>query len=38
MNNRAEARVDEILPNGHILRYSFRERLMHWINSLPICT
>jgi formate dehydrogenase subunit gamma len=33
MNNRAEGRVDEILPNGHIVRYSFRERLMHWINS-----
>ena len=33
MNNRAEAQADQILPNGHILRYTFRERLMHWING-----
>lgn len=34
MNNRADARTDEILPNGHIMRYDFRERLMHWINAV----
>ena len=33
MNNRADAEADEILPNGHIVRYPFRERLMHWING-----
>jgi len=33
MNNRADAPADAILPNGHIVRYSFRERLMHWING-----
>jgi len=33
MNNRADARTDDILPNGHIVRYEFRERLMHWINA-----
>jgi len=33
MNSRADARTDEILPNGHIVRYSFRERLMHWMNG-----
>ena len=33
MNNRADAEADEILPNGHIMRYPFRERLMHWING-----
>ena len=33
MNSRAEARDDEILPNGRIMRYEFRERLMHWMNG-----
>lgn len=33
MNTRADTRTDEILPNGHIVRYEFRERLMHWING-----
>jgi len=33
MNSRADARDDEILPNGHIMRYAFRERLMHWMNG-----
>jgi formate dehydrogenase subunit gamma len=34
MNNRAEARTDDILPDGHIVRYEFRERLMHWLNAI----
>jgi formate dehydrogenase subunit gamma len=34
MNTRADTRTDEILPNGRIVRYEFRERLMHWINGL----
>jgi formate dehydrogenase subunit gamma len=33
MNTRADTRTDEILPNGRIVRYEFRERLMHWING-----
>lgn len=33
MNTRADARTDDILPNGHIVRYSFHERLMHWMNG-----
>ncbi|HEY2352708.1 MAG TPA: formate dehydrogenase subunit gamma [Candidatus Acidoferrum sp.] len=33
MNTRADAHADEILANGRIMRYSFRERLMHWING-----
>jgi formate dehydrogenase subunit gamma len=33
MNSRADTRTDEILPNGRIVRYEFRERLMHWING-----
>jgi formate dehydrogenase subunit gamma len=33
MNHRADARTDEILPNGRIVRYEFRERVMHWLNG-----
>jgi len=33
MNSRADTRTDEVLPNGRIVRYEFRERLMHWING-----
>ena len=33
MNNRADSRTGDILPNGHIVRYEFRERLMHWLNA-----
>jgi formate dehydrogenase subunit gamma len=33
MNTRADTRTGEILPNGRIVRYEFRERLMHWING-----
>jgi formate dehydrogenase subunit gamma len=32
-NMRADAHDDEILPGGRILRYDFRERLMHWMNG-----
>ena len=32
-NMRADAHDDEILPNGRIMRYEFRERLMHWLNG-----
>lgn len=33
MNRRPEAHDDEILPGGHIVRYEFRERLMHWMTA-----
>ncbi len=33
MNPRINARDDEVLPNGHIVRYAFRERVMHWMAS-----
>src|ERR1700730_13071193 len=32
-NMRADTHDDEILPNGRIMRYEFRERLMHWLNG-----
>lgn len=34
MNEPRDAREPVLLPNGRVLRYSFRERLMHWSAGL----
>lgn len=31
MNTLPDARDDQVLPSGRIIRYEFRERIMHWI-------